>query len=299
MNRKQTIKLSETTLPIGNSYIRVVSKSIQAFPGMGVTRLMFTFEFSNKDQGSTGYPMWLNGQVEAHARDGNRCYVGQLQPGTPQPINIVQFGREATTQVTLDLTNHQFWLIDENRTSGAVRLFLTFTGHAFIDGQYVPVQGSPPLNIQINQSDWIDTIRQAGLKRVLLLELEAPDPLTHPELSESLDYYAKAQARYGEGEWRLTVESVRQALAALVGKKAEDEDQESDIESAIRSASREAHSTTGSDYQKRRELVRRATKFMADLGAHPEACETRKNDAYAALMIAGGLLHAFTRAAGS
>jgi hypothetical protein len=33
---------------------------------------------------------------------------------------------------------------------------------------------------------------------------------------------------------------------------------------------------------------------MADLGAHPETPETRKPDAYAALMIAGGLLHSFT-----
>jgi hypothetical protein len=45
--------------------------------------------------------------------------------------------------------------------------------------------------------------------------------------------------------------------------------------------------------------VRRATKFMSDLGAHPEAGETRKADAYAAPMIAGGLLHAFTRPASS
>lgn len=52
-------------------------------------------------------------------------------------------------------------------------------------------------------------------------------------------------------------------------------------------------------YEPRRELVRRAAKFMADLGAHPEAGETRKPDAYAALMIAGGLLHGFSRAAGS
>jgi hypothetical protein len=201
-------------------------------------------------------------------------------------------------QVTLDLTNHQFWLIDENRLGGAVRMFLTFTGHAVIDGQYVSVQDMQPLDYQINQSDWLDIVRQAGLKRVLLLELEAPDPTIHPELSQALEYYAQAQTRYGEGEWRLAVESVRQALAALVGQKADDEDQVSDIEDAVRAASKEARATR-LGYEQRRELVRRAAKFMADLGAHPEADETRRADAYAALMIAGGLFHAFTRAAGS
>ncbi len=46
-------------------------------------------------------------------------------------------------------------------------------------------------------------------------------------------------------------------------------------------------------YAPGQELLRRAAKFMADLGAHPEVAETRKPDAYAALMIPGGLLHAF------
>jgi hypothetical protein len=41
--------------------------------------------------------------------------------------------------------------------------------------------------------------------------------------------------------------------------------------------------------------VRKAAKFMADLGAHPETAETHKPDAYAALVIAGGLLHASTK----
>jgi hypothetical protein len=136
------------------------------------------------------------------------------------------------------------------------------------------------------------------IKWVLLLELEAPNPLAHPELSQALEYYAQAHNRYGEGEWRLAVESVRQTLAALVGKKADEEDSESDVENAIKTAYKQAHATK-LGYERQRELVRQAMKFMADLGAHPEAGETRRVDAYAALMIAGGLLHAFTRATSS
>jgi hypothetical protein len=148
-----------------------------------------------------------------------------------------------------------------------------------------------PLQHDINQSDWLDLIRQAGLKQRIILELEAPDPLAHPELAEALNYYAQAQTRFGEGEWRLCVESIRQSLATLVGKKADDEDQESDLKDAI-NATRKIQDRLG--YEPRRELVRRAAKFMADLGAHPETAETRKPDAFAALMIAGGLLHSFT-----
>jgi hypothetical protein len=289
---KGRYKLSETMIAIGpNSYMRAVLKTLQAHRGMGITRLMFTFELTNRDQSSTGYPMWLGGRVEIRAHNGSQPYVGRLQPASPQPINLGRFGQEVTTQVTLDLTDQQFWLIDESRTGSTVRMFLTFTGYVVIEGQHLAIQDMTPLQHDINQSEWLELVRQAGLKQTMVLELETPDPMAHPELGQALDYYAQAQTRFGEGEWRLSVESIRQSLAALVGKKADDEDQESDVKDAANEA-RKAQNQLG--YERRRELVRRAAKFMADLGAHPETDETRKPDAYAALMIAGGLLHSFT-----
>lgn len=280
-------------IAVGVNYVRLVLKQLFAYPGMGITRLMFGFELSNKDQNSAGYPMWLSGRAEVQAPGGSRLHVGRLQPGTPQPISIGPFGREVNSQVTLDLTSHQFWLIDESRINGAVRMFLAFDGHVVIDGQYVAIQPMQPFEHQISQSDWLEVVQQAGLKRVILAEFEAPDSLTHPELAQALDYYSMAQTRYSEHEWRPAVESVRQCLAALVGQKAEDEDQEPDIQDAVKAAYKQAHAGQVG-YGPRMELVRRAAKFMSDLGAHPEAAETRKHDAYAALMIAGGLLHAFT-----
>jgi hypothetical protein len=228
--------MSETIVSIGNSYLKVMLKTIQAFPGMGITRLMFTLEITNKAQSSTGYLMWLGGRVETQASNGSRPYVGHFQPATPQPINVGRFGQEATAQVTLNLTDHQFWLIDENRSQSIVRLLLTFTGHVVIDGQYIAIQETQSLQYDINQSEWLGLIRQKNLKQKIMLELEAPDPLAHPALAEALNYYSQAQTRFGEGEWRLCVESVRQSLATLVGKKAEDEDQESDMKDAINTA---------------------------------------------------------------
>lgn len=277
----------------GSSYIRVVMKQIFAFGGIGVTRLMFTFELSNKDRSSTGYPLWLGGRVEVQARGGNHPYVGPLQPATAQPINVGPYGQETTAQLTLDITNQQFWLIDDARVGGAVQMYLTLIGHAVVDGQHVAVTEQQQLNHQISQSDWLDLVRTAGLRRVLLLELETPDPQAHPELAQALDYYAKARSRYSDGDWRGTVESIRQSLAALVGKKAEEEDQDSDITEAINAAHKQSRNGNVG-YAPRQELVRRAAKFMADLGAHPEVAETQKPDAYAALMIAGGLLYAYS-----
>lgn len=286
--------MSEIMLPVsGHGYVRVVLKQIFTFEGIGVTRFMFTFELSNKARNSTGFPLWLGGRVEVQARGGNRPYVGPLQPATAQPIDIGPFGQDTSAQLTLDVTDRQFWLIDENRVSGAVQVYLNFTGYALVDGQHVAITEQQQLNHQISQSDWLDLVRRAGLRRVLLLELETPDPQAHPDLAEALDYFAKARSRYGDGDWPGTVESIRQSLAALVGKKAEEEDQESDITEAVKAAYKDSREGR-IGYAPRQELVRRAAKFMADLGAHPEVAQTQKPDAYAALMIAGGLLHVYS-----
>lgn len=120
------------------------------------------------------------------------------------------------------------------------------------------------------------------------MELEPPDPRTHPDLAEAISYFTQAQNRYLEGEWRLTVESLRQSLASLVGKKADDEDQEVDVQASIKALRNEARSLQVA-YEPRIELVRQAAEFMCDLGAHPEVAETRRHHAYGALVIVGGL----------
>jgi hypothetical protein len=130
--------------------------------------------------------------------------------------------------------------------------------------------------------------------RLLLLELEVPNAQTHPDLAEAVEYYAQAQRHYLGGEWRLTVESLRQALAALVGMKADEEEQETDVSESLKALRKESwNGQVG--YQPRLEHVRQAAKFLCDLGAHPEADETLRHHAYGALLIVGGLLHAMTR----
>jgi hypothetical protein len=153
----------------------------------------------------------------------------------------------------------------------------------------VPVSDAQ-ISHDIGQSDWIAMLQEMGYRRRLLLELDPPDPQAYPDLAQAIDYFLQAQNRYSEGEWRLTVEALRQSLAALVGMKADDEEQPEDIQHALKDLRK---GEVG--YEPRVELVRRAAKFMCDLGAHPEIMETRRHHAYAALMMVGGVLHAFTR----
>jgi len=233
--------------------------------------------------------MWLGGRVEVLERHGRVTpYLATFQPQA-QPVSLPQLGVDQTVQLSLTVSDRQLQLIEENRSSSGIRLDIHLSGHAIQDGQHVPV-GESQISHQISQSDWIGLLEEAGYGRVLLLELGAPDRQAHPDLAEAIDYFAQARLRYLEGEWRLTVESLRHSLASLVGKKADDEEQGTDVQDAfraVRKESREMHL----GYQPRLELVRQAAKFLCDLGAHPEVAETRRHHAYGALVIAGGLLH--------
>ncbi|MEY9963360.1 hypothetical protein ABIA33_001393 [Streptacidiphilus sp. MAP12-16] len=75
---------------------------------------------------------------------------------------------------------------------------------------------------EISQSDWITILEQMRCRRILLLELDAPDGVKTPQVAKALDYYRRAEKHYQGGVWRLTVEGLRQSLAALVGKKAQE-----------------------------------------------------------------------------
>lgn len=287
--------MSETRLPVGATQgaIRMVLKTVNARRGLGVARFMFTFEVSSKQRAVTGNPVWLSGWVEVVETHGQvRPYLAAFQPSV-QPLILPDLGVDQTLQLTLEITDRQLQLIEEHRSSGDVRLDIYLSGYAVENSQHVPV-GESHITHQIAQSDWIGLLKQTGYRRLMILELEAPDPEAYPDLAEAIDYLTQAQHRYLEGEWRLTVESLRQALASLVGMKAEDEEQDIDVTDSMRTLRKESR-TTAVGYEPRLELVRQATKFLCDLGAHPEIAETRRTHAYGALMMVGGLLQVFAK----
>lgn len=201
-----------------------------------------------------------------------RPYRATFQP-SQQPITLPQLGVDQTLQLTFDLTDRQLHLIHEHRTTGGLLLDIYLSGYAIQDGHYVAV-GESQISHQIGQSDWL-LLEQAGYRRFLLLELEAPDLRSHPVQAEAMEYFIRAQRHYLNGEWRLTVESLRQSLSCLVGKKAEDEEHEIDVSEALRTA-RKAVREGQLGYGPRLELVHEAAKFLCVLGAHPEVAETRR-----------------------
>lgn len=286
--------MSETWLDVGStqSAARVVLRDIKPQRGVGTARLIFTFEVATKRQDVADCPVWLGGRVGVlHPPRHTHAHLAPFQPQV-QLLTLPRLTVDRTLKLTCDISDHQLQLIEERRSDGGVQLNICLSGYGLQDGQPVQVPEAQ-FTHDINQGDWISLLERAGYRRFLLLELEALDSETRPHLAEAINHYIDAQHRFREGEWRLTVENLRQSLASLVGKKADDEEQEIDVEDAIKTLRKESR---GADvgYEPRLDLVRQAAKFLCDLGAHPEVAETRRHHAYAALVMVGGLLNAHT-----
>jgi len=199
-------------------------------------------------------------------------------------------GADVSFQLTADIDDRQLQIMEEHR-NGDQRFRIWLSGMTFREGQHEAFHANN-IDYTISQSDWIAILEQVGYARRYLVELEVPSPQANPKLAEAIVYFAQARRRYMEGEWRHCVESLRQCVAAIVGKKPDDEDELADAQAAPKTAQK-SRTTASIGYDVRAELTRQALKFYCDLGAHPEVAETRRNDARAALVMVHGLLEAY------
>jgi hypothetical protein len=191
--------------------------------------------------------------------------------------------------MTADIDPRQLQAIENVRTAG-VTLDFASSGYSLTKGAVLPYW-SINVSYATEQSSWLAMLEQFGYDPVMLLELEAPRATSNksPNIVKALAYFDDARKKYLEGEWRAAVECLRQSLAALVGKEADEEDAETDVTTGLSHASKAARGGIV-PYDARFELTRRALKFTCDIAAHPEVAETTRRDAHASLLAVAGLL---------
>lgn len=280
--------MNETFLHLGGdlSAARLTFRSITGSRGVGAGQLHLTVEATSRKPSADGNPLWINGTVSVGNLGVASGYLGQLRTEI-QPLVLPERGGSRTVRFDCGLGHNQILAIEEHRT-GPVLLCFDFAGYWLIDGDPQSFWGSQ-FEHEVAQSDWITLLEQFGYQRTLLLEFPAPDFQGNAGQVQARQFFEASRKHYLEHEWRLTVESLRQCLAALVGREADDEDGEVEVQRAVKDLRRES-TARGVGYAERREPVRLALKFLCDIGAHPEVAETTKRDAYSALLMVAGLL---------
>jgi hypothetical protein len=285
--------MDEAWVTIGsvNGAARLDLKRVQGSSGLGVMQLQFHIAASCVEEEAVGRAMWLEGKLYAEGLGGSSGYIGRLAVDE-SPVTLFKVGASTSFMLVADLDHRQLQIIEEHR-SGAMKFRLYLTGTTMRDGHLERI-GVGSFEQKVTQSDWAAVLEQMQYRRLLLIELDAPDADRSAELKLALDFYRDAEKHYLNQQWRLTVESLRQTLAALVGRKVEEEDETADVEAAAKDLRKESNKSRVG-YAPRAEQVRRALKFMTDLGAHPEVAEPTKADAYSTLLMVGGLLHGWQR----
>jgi hypothetical protein len=280
--------VSEGSIPINAEHdaVRLTIQRIIPGRGVGVGQLTVEFEVSPTKQGATRLPLWIEGSIRTTNLGEATGFLTRLH-GVNSPTFLPDLGARRSITLVGEIGLNQLQAIENARTTD-VKLNFDLFGHFLREGVPIPFW-SVQLDYEIRQSEWIDLLGQIGYKSVLLLEFDQPEIGKTTEFQHAYRYFIEAREHYLRHEWRQTVESLRQSVAATVGKTADDEDLETDIRSASKAARNEARSARV-DYERRYELVRQALKFATDLGAHPEAGETTKADAHGALIMTAGLL---------
>lgn len=283
------IIMNQTWVHIGtvSDAVRLDLDKVQGSSGLGVMQLRFHVEASCRKDEAAQRAMWFEGSLYAQGLGPSSGYIRRLVVAQ-SPVTVQKVGATSTFTLVADIDHRQLEIIEEYRTS-ALTFQLQLTGTTMRDG-HLERLGVGSFEYEVTQSDWVAMLEQMQYRRLLLIELDVPDASRSAEYGAALSYYRAAEKHYLSQEWRLTVESLRQTLAALVGKKADEEDEGADVVAAAKSLRNEARSTNVG-YSPRAEQVRLALKFMSDLGAHPEVAETTKADAYSTLLMVGGLLH--------
>jgi hypothetical protein len=94
--------MSETMLQVGSQAVavRLVLRDIMLRPGLGLTRLIFTFELGTKQQNVVGRPAWLSGSVELETPNARRLHIASFDQ-QQIPLTLPPLGGDHTLQLAL------------------------------------------------------------------------------------------------------------------------------------------------------------------------------------------------------
>lgn len=204
------------TLTVGSRRIadgRIQSVVLQ--PVVGAYELVFPL-YLTVSAGEDGLPSAsvLGARVTVRAGGGEPAALGFARPEQPLRLVCMDFTGTATPTLHLPVQSSQVAGLEALRDAGDLTFELSFAGtgtdehgDSYLHGQF---------RISVPCSEWLQTLRGAGARNVMLLEV--PLPLTEDAGSPWHDVgtnLRSAEEEYGNGNYRGCVASCRIVLDEL------------------------------------------------------------------------------------
>ena len=286
----------ESYLNVGgnNSGLRVSHGVVSLIPGIGRHRMRISDTVSAANERADQLVVTFTGDLVIPSLGIASGYVGTILPTTPQRIT-----RDGSFPINFDIevTDDQIRRIEARRSvapDGGFDLVLNLRMECS-DAQNAISHGSGQLQPhKFSRESWLEGLRQVGFRHVQVIELEVIDSSVAPTISKAIEYFKDAQNRYLNGEYREVAESLRQSLNAIVGISGDEESDPDQVARDLGELQKEAR-TAKVGYSSRIEIVRKALKFVADIGVYPEAGDTNRFDALAQLHMAAGLIQWYAK----
>ena len=206
----------DVTLTVGSWRIadgRVQSVGLQ--PVVGAYEMVFAFDLS-VSRGRDGLPRAsvLGARVVVETGEGEPCPLGFARPEQPFEVVCKDFVGRAMQTLHLRVLPNQVASLEALRGAGDLTFQLAFAGTGADD------HGEQHLHrrcsIRVPRSDWLRTLRGAGARDVMLLEVPLPlDGDASDRWRDVASNLRSAEEEFGSGNYRGCIASCRIVIDEL------------------------------------------------------------------------------------
>ena len=260
-----------------NKLARVRVAGMSGSSGIGFFRLVanLEFTFTSRDDNVTLFP--LTGRLAVGNRDVGRLFplAAELTKATPRDY-------PDTIALYADLDRPRVEALEAIRDGGALNVDVHVGGQVMSKQHGLCSLRSASDNYQLNQTGWIDVLRQMGYGETMLVEVPVTDGI-----KKATKFLAAAQKAVGLGNYREAVGACRDVLEAVSMGVDDGDEHDPDFTPLFAN-------TRSKDKQARLRVLRQALKILTHPARHVDEVtvlfDWNREDAVSAIAATAALL---------
>ena len=260
-----------------NKLARVRVAGMSGSSGIGFFRLVanLEFTFTSRDDDVTLFP--LTGRLAV----GNRN-VGHLFSPAAELTKAAPRDYPDTKVLYIDLDRPRIDALEAIRNGGALTLDVHVAGQVISNQHGLCSLRDASDSYQLNQTGWIDILRQMGYGETMLIEVPVTDGI-----GKTTEYLAAAQKAVGLGHYREAVGACRDVLEAVSMGVGDGDERDPDFTPLFAN-------TRNKDKQARLRVLRQALKILTHPARHVDEVavlfDWNREDAVSAIAATAALL---------
>lgn len=256
---------------------RVAVTGMTGSSGIGFFRLMVNLEFTFTSGGDDAILFPLTGRLVVNNRDVGRLFpvVADLTKPTPRDY-------PETKMLYADLDRPRVEALEAIRDGGALNVDVHVAGQVMSKQHGLCSLRDASEKYLLNQSDWIEILRQMGYAETMLIEVPVTDGIR-----KATEYLGAAQKAMGLGHYRDAVGACRDVLDALSMAVGDGDERDPDFTPLFAN-------TRNKDKQARLRVLRQALKILTHPARHVDEVtvlfDWNREDAVSAIAATAALL---------